>query len=299
MLSYSLQISIQAAFDSAKPELIHSLLHLLYPKSRVPMLIAKLNRGCRRETSVNGRSGLLIQLTRDTGQGDPSSAVKFTLDHCFWVGIIHHMIESSTSSLQQLMIDFQEIANPTHDIQIRQSIPRGLPPAAFADNTCLAMRVPADRQAAREFHQLLHNLEEVTGLKVNPSKSEVLILFDKPSDEQLEILEDFGTVKEHVTHLGVVISKEYSQARKLTYEAGKTAMKRASNRVSGGISSTNIILKSQAVNTIVSAINNPRYRVFPPPDGTRDRGDMEDSQEGALDNEELGWQRNHQTQDQP
>ena len=59
------------------------------------------------------------------------------------------------------------------------------------------------------------------------------------------------------------MAKEYRQARKLTYKAGKTAMKRASNRVSMGISSTNIILKAQAVNTIVSAVNNHRFQVFP------------------------------------
>ena len=71
-------------------------------------------------------------------------------------------------------------------------------------------------------------------------------------------------VKEHVTHLGVTISKDYAQARKLTYEAGETAMKKASSRISGGISSTNLILKAQAVNTVVSAVNNHRFRVFPP-----------------------------------
>ena len=41
--AFLLFVDIQAAFDSAKPELIHSLLNLLYPKSNVPMLIAKLN----------------------------------------------------------------------------------------------------------------------------------------------------------------------------------------------------------------------------------------------------------------
>ena len=141
------------------------------------------------------------------------------------------MIESSTSSLQQLMIKHWEATNPSHDRQIMQRILRGLPPAAFADDTCMAMRILADRQAAREFHHFLHELEGVTGLKVNPTKSEILILFDKPSREQLEILADFGTVKEHVTHLGVVIAKDYKLARKLTYEAGKMAMRKATSRV--------------------------------------------------------------------
>ena len=84
-------------------------------------------------------------------------------------------------------------------------------------------------------------------------------MFDKPTKEKLEILANFGTIKEHVTHLGVVIAKEYETVRKLTYEAGKTAMKKATSRVTGGISSMNIILKSQAVNTIVSAVNNHHF----------------------------------------
>ena len=151
--AFLLFVDIQAAFDSAKPELIHSLLHLLYPKSRVPMLIVKLNRGCRGETTVNGISGPLIRLMRDTGQGDPSSTVKF----------------------RQLMMDYQEVVHPSHEIQIKRNIPRGLPPVAFADDTTMAMRVPADRQTAAELKQILHHLEEVTGLKVNPSKSEILI----------------------------------------------------------------------------------------------------------------------------
>ena len=81
--AFLLFVDIQAAFDSAKPELIHSLLRLLYPKSNIPMLIAKLNRACRGEAHVNGIAGPLIRLTRGTGQGDPASTVKFTICHHF------------------------------------------------------------------------------------------------------------------------------------------------------------------------------------------------------------------------
>ena len=90
------------------------------------------------------------------------------------------------------MIDYQEIVHPSHEIQIKRNIPRGLPPVAFADDTTMAMRVPADRQAATEFKQILHDLEEVTGLKVNLSKSEIILLFDNPLAEQIKILSDFG-----------------------------------------------------------------------------------------------------------
>ena len=262
--AFLLFVDIQTAFDSAKPELIHSLLNLLYPKSNVPMLIAKLNRACRGEVCVNGVSGPLIRLTRGTGQGDPASTVKFTVDHQFWIFTIHQMIETSTTSLRQLMIEYQDVVHPSHEIQLKRKIPRGHPTVAFADDTTMAMRTPANRQAAAELKEILHELEEVTGLKVNPSKSEILLLYDNPTDEQKEILADFGTIKEHVTHLGVTISQDYAQARKLIYESGKTAMKKASSRISGEISSTNLIMKAQAVNVVVSAVNNHRFRIFPP-----------------------------------
>ena len=74
----------------------------------------------------------------------------------------------------------------------------------------------------------------MTGLRVNPTKSEIILLYDNPSEEQKAILADFGMVKEHVTHLGVVISQDYSQARKLTYDAGKAAMKKAATKISTG-----------------------------------------------------------------
>ena len=49
------------------------------------------------------------------------------------------------------------------------------------------MRTPTNRQAAAELKEILHDLEDVTGLKVNPAKSEILLLYDKPTEEQKEI----------------------------------------------------------------------------------------------------------------
>ena len=65
-------------------------------------------------------------------------------------------------------------------------------------------------------------------------------------------------------HLEVVLASDYSFARKLTYEAGRMAMKKATNRITRGISSMKLLMKSQDVNMIVSAVNNHRYRVFLP-----------------------------------
>ena len=147
------------------------------------MLIAKLNRSCRGEVHVNGISGPLIRLTRGTGQGDPASTVKFTVDHHFWILTIHQMIQTSTTSLRQLMIDYQDIVHPSHEIELKRKIPRGLPPVAFANDTTMAMKTLTNRQAAAELKEILHDLEDVTGLKVNLAKSEILLLYDNPTEE--------------------------------------------------------------------------------------------------------------------
>ena len=67
-------------------------------------------------------------------------------------------------------------------------------------------------------------------------------------------------------HLGVTIAKEYTTAQKSTYTAGKLAMTKAMSRVMARISSSNLLLKAQAVNSIIGAINNHRMSVYSPTD---------------------------------
>ena len=93
--------------------------------------------------------------------------VKFTVDHHFWILTIHQMIQTSTTNLRQLMIDYQELVHPSHELELKRKIPRGVPPSAFADDTTIAMRTPTNRQAAVELKKILHDLEDVTGLKVS------------------------------------------------------------------------------------------------------------------------------------
>ena len=174
------------------------------------------------------------------------------------------MIYSADTALNQLQIKFANIVDLLHDGTLAQYIPRSLPPTPFADDTCMPIRVPRDRKAAQEFKQLLHDLKDVTGLKVNPTKSELILLFDDPTAEQRKILSESGTIKNHVTHLGVVIAKDYATARKLTYDTKKLVLKKTSSQVSSGISSMNVLLKAEAVNTVVSAVNNHRFHVYPP-----------------------------------
>ena len=61
------------------------------------------------------------------------------------------------------------------------------------------MKIPESKAAYKQLEEVLHDLEEVTGLSVNPAKSEVLLLEDDPTPDQLELLADYGAITDKVS----------------------------------------------------------------------------------------------------
>merc|ERR1711872_317511 len=178
--SFILFADIRAAFDCAKPSTIHALLSLLYPNSPIPLLIARLNKGGIGEVSMNGLLSEFIRLTKGTGQGDPASTVKFLILHALWLVLIQHAIETSNDELRQLLIPYRKLINDLIPEELADLLPKGVPTPAFADDSALVMRIPESRSAFNKLEQVLSDLEEVTGLSVNPAKSEVLLIKEDP-----------------------------------------------------------------------------------------------------------------------
>ena len=110
---------ISAAFDCAKPQIVHTLLSKLYPDSPVPLKIALLDRGGRGVASVNGGISAPIDLTQGTGQGDPASTIKFSALHHLWLSMIAHAVETDQSgTLGQLRIDMRHVRAPEFNEEI-------------------------------------------------------------------------------------------------------------------------------------------------------------------------------------
>ena len=93
--SFLLFADIQAAFDTAKSEVVHALLSRMYPNSVTPAKIALLNKGNTGEISINGQLSKPVKLKQGTGQGGPASTVKFTVLHSFWIAVIQFAIKSA------------------------------------------------------------------------------------------------------------------------------------------------------------------------------------------------------------
>ena len=99
---------------------------------------------------------------------------------------------------------------------------------------------------------------------MNVNKSEVLLIQSNPPQDVVERFSKFGEVKHCVTHLGVEISTNYDTGYTLTYQKGAQAMDKALSRVAVHTTSTNLFVKAQATNSLVTAVNLHRYRVYPP-----------------------------------
>ena len=273
---------ISAAFDCAKQQMVHTLLSKLYPDSPVPLQIALLDRGGRGVVSVNGGISAPIDLTQGTGQGDPASTIKFSALHHLWLSMIAHAIENAvetdntTGPLRQLRIDMEHIRAPGFDApvattstrELMQKLPKSLRPVAFADDSVFAFKIPNTEEAREALMRLLADLAALTGLRVNVRKSEVLLMQSNLPQAAIDLVSKFGEVKTCVTHLGVDIAVDYDVGYEATYQKGAQAMDKALSRVSAHTGTSNLLVKAQATNSLVTAVNLHRYRVYPPSNKT-------------------------------
>ena len=106
------------------------------------------------------------------------------------------------------MIPYMEVVDNNLPASIRDRFPAGLPSTKFADDTCFLFQIPKSHEAFCQFKVVLEDLEEVTGLKVNPSKSKSIPILNNLSELQTSILGKFGEIKSKVTHLGIIISSD-------------------------------------------------------------------------------------------
>ena len=125
-------------------------------------------------------------------------------------------------------------------------------------------RIPRTEEAMEALTRLLADLATLTGLRVNVNKSEVLLIQSNPPQDVVEKVSKFGEVKQCVTHLGVDISTNYDTGYTLTYQKRTQAMDKALSRVAVHTTTTNLLVKAQATNSLVTAVNLHRYRVYPP-----------------------------------
>ena len=260
---------IQSAFDKAKIKTITHLTKLLYPTSQIPELMARFNHNCCASISINGISSDLLTLSIGTGQGDPSSTIRYLLIHTVWEHIYHTQL--SKPPLHSLSIPTSAISHPDNVKETSNSTI--VESTMFADDTATPLQLPSDDETIDHLLILLEDLHTATGLKINTEKSEILIIRNSSflNSHTTRLLNRLGKISTQVKHLGIYLSRDYETGLVATYTEGLESMKRATKKILPIVGNSDLFVKKNATNMVVSSIMNHRLRVYFPSDKTLDK----------------------------
>ena len=226
-----ISLDVRAAFDTAKPHIINSLLAILFPASQD--FLYQLHRWTARGTATiraNGEEGELLHLRSGTGQGDPSSSTRFLILQHLQSEFVRHFLTSVGASL------------------FLPDLNAPVPPQLFADDTFLFTDFNTADQI-EEFADALNFVGDITSLHVNRDKTKIISLF--PAEDDIHnVLSPLGTVTDRFTHLGIVWGADVETSARFTYETAYDKLRSAVPRITN-LTSTNTYHRSMLLKAIL------------------------------------------------
>jgi hypothetical protein len=136
----------------------------------------------------------------------------------------------------------------------------------FADDSIIFLNLRNDLQLSK-LQQLFSFLGEITGLKIQPSKSKILH-FNSFNLVEKDRLRSLGTIVESFTHLGLEIAKDVEKTISRTYHRALKTFRKAVTAFieKGGL---NLLLHRKILlQAIISSRLQHIYRVLPPTNET-------------------------------
>jgi hypothetical protein len=193
--------------------------------------------------SVNGRDSESFQLTQGSGQGDCLSSGQYVLQHHVSVMVVQLVL--SRRSLMTVRL-------PAQDTKI--------PAQCYADDTSWIARLTRIADVTI-WNSVWDTIARVTGLKINPTKTQIITL---GPDCDIELLSLIGVVVPHAEHLGVYQSANPRAAYNLTYNKLIHKVKETVNRFIDLTSRADYIHKSMLIRALVNSQMLHVFRVYPP-----------------------------------
>ena len=171
---------MKAAFDTTKHTTTNAILAYVFPDSAIAQIIFQLAHNPIAQVNIGGCLGSDVYLSQGCGQGDNSSSTKFLL--------VHHLFNFF---LERFLIK--------HDIAIYKDIlHESLPPdpqenISFADDTLLLVNQNLTYNISQQLLSLYDKLKILTGLEINPRKSNFVVLGPNPLPSFCNALTLLGT----------------------------------------------------------------------------------------------------------
>ena len=243
-------LDIAAAFDSVKHKALYELLQYIFPNSDFVQCIKDLATGGVCNIFVNGLTGPAFPLTKGTGQGDPLSSLKYVIIHHLAISVLHRALSSRTNMVLSIQPD---LGLP----------PVPIPPLAFADDTAPVIRVTNQRDVD-QWNFIWNTLTRVTGLRLNPAKTQILLLGGEQHRSDLTLVQQIGVVSSSVTHLGVIHAADHHESSRLTYDALIPKVEKAVNLFINAASHADLLHRSMLIRSLINSQLLHIFRVYPP-----------------------------------
>ena len=227
---------IKRAFDRVLPNVLDKILNHIFPNGAFAQAWSKLTSGGRFRACIGNTVSKFKKIKLGTPQGGPHAGVSYNIVHHIFISVLNSAAFKSIS----LKIDNQP-----------------LPAGAFADDTwkfwCL--KSISDVQ---KLHSLLTKMEKNTGLKINFSKTKILV--HGSLSFSLDLI---GSVQPQLKHLGIFISFDMATAANLTYtELIEKLEKKAMNNPLK--SSYNILKRRNLCAALMNSMCFHVFRVYSP-----------------------------------
>ena len=234
-------LDIKAAFDRVLTDSISQLLHIIFPESYEFIKAYNIvTAGGECVISVNGQLSSPLFLRRGVAQGDPSSSIKYVIAHHLFVSFVTHLQNK-------------------HGWQAHTKFGRPLESILFADDTIIFASFTKQEQLTN-FITALSDFEALIGLKINPTKTSILI----PKNFHTIIdLSPLGNIVNHATHLGVEISFDRALAKAETYKKLTTKFK-SKQKLIRLTSPQDLFHRKLIISSLLSSLALHIVRIYPP-----------------------------------
>ena len=190
---------------------INKILKHIFPNSVLPEMIHALCYKGIAYCDIAGHLSKPFGLEIGAGQGDPASSCRFNL--------IHHMYVMFIIILQKNLINETIPSLPeSNDI---------VPTISFADDTTIPVQFFKESEVDT-FLYILSLGKLMTGLSINPSKTQILTLYCDANNlptEHKKFLKKLGQTTNSAIHLGLIVEKSWRDSAKASWDKTLVSLK--------------------------------------------------------------------------
>ena len=224
------------AFDKTLQEVTDKIFKHIFPNGTFADAIINITNGGRFRAVVSKIFSNFYSILRGSPQGDPFSSSKFIILNHIFIALL------KSSKLKNLLY------------KIGKNLSE---PGSYADDVWCFFQLKSEADV-QKLTSLLKKLHLSVGLEINFNKTKILVNGPYPTN-----LPSVGTIEKNIKHLGLTISFNFEEAKKLTYDNLFVKLEERALKIPLR-AGYNLFKRRNLCNSLLSSMCYHIYRVYPP-----------------------------------